>query len=277
MFGFFFLQNMQGGTKLHGQLGHGDRASYRQPKHVEKLQGKAIRQVSCGDDFTVCITGERWKGTTVPSLCYALNLFAFTKGQQSSIMQKGESSVCYLTFSFVDWTFSRGDRWRSSHMERCWLPRNLGDFFFLRMHLFLMMKVMVEHNSWWLCSIHTLINTYVSHTYLTLKAEEPESKDLNVFETFFLDCVRKVCLNCDRSLEKRRFDRNELRCSACWEWQGQFVGFYYKMWSVQPQIFFTLVAWKSCMLWCMVIHLIVIKKELRSFLITLFCTKKASD
>ncbi|KAM4898749.1 serine/threonine-protein kinase Nek9 isoform 4-T4 [Sylvia borin] len=48
--------NMQGGTKLHGQLGHGDRASYRQPKHVEKLQGKAIRQVSCGDDFTVCIT-----------------------------------------------------------------------------------------------------------------------------------------------------------------------------------------------------------------------------
>lgn len=55
---------MQGGTKLHGQLGHGDRASYRQPKHVEKLQGKAIRQVSCGDDFTVCITGESWKGTT---------------------------------------------------------------------------------------------------------------------------------------------------------------------------------------------------------------------
>lgn len=49
---------MQGGTKLHGQLGHGDKASYRQPKHVEKLQGKAIRQVSCGDDFTVCVTGK---------------------------------------------------------------------------------------------------------------------------------------------------------------------------------------------------------------------------
>ncbi|CAH2328938.1 Serine threonine- kinase Nek9 [Pelobates cultripes] len=50
--------NMQGGTKLHGQLGHGDRASYRQPKHVEKLQGKAVQQVSCGSDFTVCITDE---------------------------------------------------------------------------------------------------------------------------------------------------------------------------------------------------------------------------
>ncbi|XP_029454267.1 serine/threonine-protein kinase Nek9 isoform X2 [Rhinatrema bivittatum] len=50
--------NMQGGSKLNGQLGHGDRASYRQPKHVEKLQGKAIRQVSCGHDFTICVTDE---------------------------------------------------------------------------------------------------------------------------------------------------------------------------------------------------------------------------
>lgn len=69
---------MQGGTKLHGQLGHGDRASYRQPKHVEKLQGKAIRQVSCGDDFTVCITGESWEGTAIPSLRSAVALLAFT-------------------------------------------------------------------------------------------------------------------------------------------------------------------------------------------------------
>ncbi|PIO26975.1 Serine/threonine-protein kinase Nek9 [Aquarana catesbeiana] len=50
--------NMQGGSKLHGQLGHGDRASYRQPKHVEKLQGKSMKQVSCGGDFTMCITDE---------------------------------------------------------------------------------------------------------------------------------------------------------------------------------------------------------------------------
>lgn len=41
-----------------GQLGHGDQASYRQPKKVEKLQGKAIRQVACGADFTACVTGE---------------------------------------------------------------------------------------------------------------------------------------------------------------------------------------------------------------------------
>lgn len=69
-----------------------------------------------------------------------------------------------------------------------------------------MMKVMVEHNSLWLCSIHTLISAYVvSHTYVVLKAEEPESKDLNVFETFFFNCVRKGCLNYDRSLEKLRF------------------------------------------------------------------------
>ncbi|XP_077476262.1 serine/threonine-protein kinase Nek9 [Stigmatopora argus] len=50
--------NVQGGAKMVGQLGHGDQASYRQPKRVENLQGKAIRQVGCGTDFTVCITDE---------------------------------------------------------------------------------------------------------------------------------------------------------------------------------------------------------------------------
>ncbi|XP_078392092.1 serine/threonine-protein kinase Nek9-like [Cetorhinus maximus] len=50
--------NVQGGTKMVGQLGHGDRASYRQPKWVEKLQGKAIHQAACGDEFTACITDE---------------------------------------------------------------------------------------------------------------------------------------------------------------------------------------------------------------------------
>ncbi|XP_029973155.1 serine/threonine-protein kinase Nek9 [Salarias fasciatus] len=50
--------NVQGGTKMVGQLGHGDQSSYRQPKKVEKLQGKAIRQVACGADFTACVTDE---------------------------------------------------------------------------------------------------------------------------------------------------------------------------------------------------------------------------
>lgn len=50
--------NVQGGAKMVGQLGHGDQASYRQPKRVEKLQGKAVRQVACGADFTACVTDE---------------------------------------------------------------------------------------------------------------------------------------------------------------------------------------------------------------------------
>ncbi|XP_071376960.1 serine/threonine-protein kinase Nek9 isoform X1 [Centroberyx affinis] len=50
--------NVQGGAKMVGQLGHGDQASYRQPKKVEGLQGKAIRQVACGADFTACVTDE---------------------------------------------------------------------------------------------------------------------------------------------------------------------------------------------------------------------------
>uniref|UniRef100_A0A8C4GMY9 non-specific serine/threonine protein kinase n=1 Tax=Dicentrarchus labrax TaxID=13489 RepID=A0A8C4GMY9_DICLA len=50
--------NVQGGAKMVGQLGHGDQASCRQPKKVEKLQGKSIRQVACGADFTACVTDE---------------------------------------------------------------------------------------------------------------------------------------------------------------------------------------------------------------------------
>ncbi|XP_070299467.1 serine/threonine-protein kinase Nek9-like [Salvelinus sp. IW2-2015] len=30
----------------------------RQPHKVERLQGKAIRQVACGADFTACVTDE---------------------------------------------------------------------------------------------------------------------------------------------------------------------------------------------------------------------------
>lgn len=50
--------NKQGSTKLLSQLGHGDKASYRQPKNMENLQGKAIHQVFCGDDFTVYVTDK---------------------------------------------------------------------------------------------------------------------------------------------------------------------------------------------------------------------------
>lgn len=50
--------SVQGGMKISGQLGHGDTASYRQPKRVERLQGKSIQQVACGEDFTVCVTDE---------------------------------------------------------------------------------------------------------------------------------------------------------------------------------------------------------------------------
>uniref|UniRef100_A0AAY5ETU1 non-specific serine/threonine protein kinase n=1 Tax=Electrophorus electricus TaxID=8005 RepID=A0AAY5ETU1_ELEEL len=53
-----YTWSVQGGAKMVGQLGHGDQASYRQPRKVERLQGKAIRQVACGADFTACVTDE---------------------------------------------------------------------------------------------------------------------------------------------------------------------------------------------------------------------------
>ena len=40
-----------------GQLGHGDKATYRIPKPIEELHGIPIKQVACGDEFTACITG----------------------------------------------------------------------------------------------------------------------------------------------------------------------------------------------------------------------------
>lgn len=107
---------MQGGTKLHGQLGHGDRASYRQPKHVEKLQGKAIRQVSCGDDFTVCITGESWKSfdsdsygcvgiDKSPHFAELLKVFAFairlTQLCYSSLSFEASTSIITFGIDYV--------------------------------------------------------------------------------------------------------------------------------------------------------------------------------
>ena len=41
-----------------GQLGHGDTASYKAPKKVDSFHGIPIRQVSCGEEFTVCSTGQ---------------------------------------------------------------------------------------------------------------------------------------------------------------------------------------------------------------------------
>lgn len=40
-----------------GQLGHGDMACYSNPKKVEALQGIPIKMVSCGEEFTACVTG----------------------------------------------------------------------------------------------------------------------------------------------------------------------------------------------------------------------------
>jgi len=51
------IQNPQG-RQIVGQLGHGDAASYKAPKKVTALEGKLIKQVSCGEDFTMCVSGK---------------------------------------------------------------------------------------------------------------------------------------------------------------------------------------------------------------------------
>ncbi|XP_076465660.1 serine/threonine-protein kinase Nek9-like [Babylonia areolata] len=50
--------NPQGTATICGQLGHGFRASYKAPKRVDSLLGNPIQQVSCGEDFTLCVSDE---------------------------------------------------------------------------------------------------------------------------------------------------------------------------------------------------------------------------
>ncbi|XP_063957945.1 serine/threonine-protein kinase Nek9-like isoform X1 [Lytechinus pictus] len=54
----FTWANVHGGQELVGQLGHGDTACYKAPKKVEKLQGIPVKAVSCGEEFTACVTDE---------------------------------------------------------------------------------------------------------------------------------------------------------------------------------------------------------------------------
>lgn len=48
--------NVQGGTQIVGQLGHGNNAMYRSPKKVNFFNSIPIKQVCCGEDFTVVLT-----------------------------------------------------------------------------------------------------------------------------------------------------------------------------------------------------------------------------
>ncbi|XP_041355037.1 serine/threonine-protein kinase Nek9-like isoform X2 [Gigantopelta aegis] len=54
----FTWANVHGDTAIVGQLGHGDVASYKAPKRVDALLENSVEQVSCGEDFTLCVTDE---------------------------------------------------------------------------------------------------------------------------------------------------------------------------------------------------------------------------
>ena len=48
--------NIQGGTEIVGQLGHGNTAMYRTPRKVAFFNGVPIKQVACGEDYTVFLS-----------------------------------------------------------------------------------------------------------------------------------------------------------------------------------------------------------------------------
>lgn len=54
----YIVQVAKGGDfEISGQLGHGDNALYKAPKLVTAFEGIRIKTVSCGCDFSCCITG----------------------------------------------------------------------------------------------------------------------------------------------------------------------------------------------------------------------------
>lgn len=84
--------NVQGGQSMVGQLGHGDMACYSNPKKVEALQGIPIKMVSCGEEFTACVT-ESGK------------LYAFGSdyyGCMGCNQEEGEEVLCPLEVSFFN-------------------------------------------------------------------------------------------------------------------------------------------------------------------------------
>ena len=45
--------------EMYGQLGHGDKASYRTPKQVESLIGYGVVDVMAGEDFTIAVLEDQ--------------------------------------------------------------------------------------------------------------------------------------------------------------------------------------------------------------------------
>ncbi len=46
------------GKNDHGQLGLGDRTDRNLPAQVRSLRSQDVRRVTCGQDHTVCLTGD---------------------------------------------------------------------------------------------------------------------------------------------------------------------------------------------------------------------------
>ena len=46
--------------EMYGQLGHGDKASYRSPKRVEHLVGSGVVDVVAGEDFTLAVVEDEY-------------------------------------------------------------------------------------------------------------------------------------------------------------------------------------------------------------------------
>ncbi|XP_067943370.1 serine/threonine-protein kinase Nek9-like [Watersipora subatra] len=79
---------------MAGQLGHGDTAAYRNPKKVEVFDGIPLKQVACGEEFTVCLADDG-------------SLYSFGGDYYGCLAQESEQVVTPAPITHFEYTISQ--------------------------------------------------------------------------------------------------------------------------------------------------------------------------
>ena len=132
--------NIQGGTEILGQLGHSNTAMYRSPRKVAFFNGIPIKQVACGEDYTVFLSdsGEVYTCGSDYSGCIGCdgelgdNVLTPYKvesliGKRVKKIASGDSHVVALTDEGEVYTWGCGEfgRLGFGHEDDCSVPQRV--------------------------------------------------------------------------------------------------------------------------------------------------------
>ncbi|KAJ8045489.1 Serine/threonine-protein kinase Nek9 [Holothuria leucospilota] len=122
---FTWAVDIQDNQVMMGQLGHGDRKAHKSPKKVEALQGIPIKMVSCGKEFTACLTdsGTMYTFGSDYSGCLGCNQeegdevdtpleVTFFHGKPVERVSCGEKHILALTADKEVYSWGCGDKGR---------------------------------------------------------------------------------------------------------------------------------------------------------------------